>query len=316
MLLHKSLRAETRPEPAGLVIHDASRYDFIVWLFTLGNERRLRERMLGPARLKPGESVIDLGCGTGSLAMLAKERVGAHGSVMGVDASEAMIARARRKAAHTGADISFGIGVAQAIPVADDAADVVLSTLMLHHVPRRSRGQMLREIKRALKPDGRVLIVDFARRQRDVKTFWDKLHRHGSTKPEELTELLQHEGFAILDAGPVGYRDLYFVLATTAQNPSTSFEAVLQDQGRGPHRSTLFWLLIASAAGALIALHASAASGLFALQGSWTAWPLMLIGAVIALKLTLKLALVVAVRRQLGKERRGQSAPPNATQTE
>src|SRR5437016_3532977 len=81
----------------GSVIHWARRYDALVWLLTFGRERGFRERTLDLAMLRPGDAVLDVGCGTGLLAIVAKRRVGAQGAVHGIDASPEMIARARAK---------------------------------------------------------------------------------------------------------------------------------------------------------------------------------------------------------------------------
>jgi SAM-dependent methyltransferase len=100
---------------AGLVLHAPVAYDLLVWLKTLGRERVLREKILALARLGAGESVLDVGCGTGTLALTAKRQVGQSGTVCGVDASPEMIARAARKASRARLDISFNVGVAQCI---------------------------------------------------------------------------------------------------------------------------------------------------------------------------------------------------------
>src|SRR5688572_3378865 len=76
----------------GLVLHSAARYDLLVWLITRGRERAFREKVLRLARLKPGESVLDVGCGTGTLAIAARPLVGPAGAVYGIDASPEMIA--------------------------------------------------------------------------------------------------------------------------------------------------------------------------------------------------------------------------------
>src|SRR5260370_7740002 len=86
---------EQRPAPklTGNILHRAFGYDLLVWLLSLGRERDYRENTLDLARVKPGESVLDVGCGTGTLAIAAKRRVGPAGRVCGIDASPEMISR-------------------------------------------------------------------------------------------------------------------------------------------------------------------------------------------------------------------------------
>src|SRR5260370_6264054 len=122
---------------AGIVLHEAARYDLLVWLATLGRERALRERIVDLARLEPGESVLDVGCGTGSLVIAAKRRVGDASVVHGIDASPQMLARASRKARKAEADVNFQSALAQALSCADAKFDAVLATMMFHHLPRR-----------------------------------------------------------------------------------------------------------------------------------------------------------------------------------
>jgi ubiquinone/menaquinone biosynthesis C-methylase UbiE len=130
-------------------------------LLTLGREPAFREKLLQFARLHAGETVLDVGCGTGSLAIAAKRQVGSTGRVYGIDASAEMIARALKKARKAGVEIGFKNSPAQKLPFPDAQFDAVLSTMMLHHLPRKGREDCAREIRRVLKPGGRVLAVDF-----------------------------------------------------------------------------------------------------------------------------------------------------------
>ena len=88
------MRIDTAAE-GSKVIHWARAYDLLVWALMLGRERTFREKTLDLACLAEGDSVLDVGCGTGTLAILAKNRVGNLGKVTGVDASPEMINRAR-----------------------------------------------------------------------------------------------------------------------------------------------------------------------------------------------------------------------------
>ncbi|HLZ61309.1 MAG TPA: methyltransferase domain-containing protein [Ktedonosporobacter sp.] len=148
------------PRTRGIVIHWARAYDLILRFATGGREQELRQTFVELARLEPGEVVLDVGCGTGTLAMVAKERVGATGRVIGIDPSRQMIARARGKARRASLCIDFEPGVIEQLAFPDQSFDVVLCIWMIHHVPDEIKQQGLSEMARVLKPEGRLLIVD------------------------------------------------------------------------------------------------------------------------------------------------------------
>ncbi|HEX6537339.1 MAG TPA: methyltransferase domain-containing protein [Gemmatimonadaceae bacterium] len=203
------------PGTKGLVIRAEARYyDLQSWLLTFGRGRAFRERLVSLARLRPGDSVLDVGCGTGTLAIAAKRRVGATGTVHGIDASPEMIALASRKAAKAGVDVAFRTGVAEALPFPDASFDAVVSTLMLHHLPKPVRRQLAREIRRVLRPGGRVLAVDFATPARERKGLLARFHRHGHLALSDIIELLGEAGLSVVESGSVGVGDLQFAVAT------------------------------------------------------------------------------------------------------
>ena len=200
----------------GIVLHSAARYDLVVWLAMLGRERAFREKVVQLARLEPGESVLDVGCGTGTLAIAAKRQVGPEGSVTGIDASPEMLTRAYKKARKAGIELIFKNALAEALPFPDAQFDVVLTTVMLHHLPHNARQQCAREIRRVLKPCGRVLAVDFGR-DPEKRGLLAHLHRrHGHVTLSDMLTLLTEAGFKSIQSGEVGIRNLQFVLAVTS----------------------------------------------------------------------------------------------------
>jgi ubiquinone/menaquinone biosynthesis C-methylase UbiE len=210
------IQKSSAPRTNGLIIHWAARYDLLAWMLTRGREQAFRERLIELAALEQGQSVLDIGCGTGTLAIAATRHVGPSGTVRGIDASPQMIARATRKAAKADAPVTFQLAVAEQLPFPDARFDVVLSTLMLHHLPRKTREQCANEIRRVLKPGGRVLVVDFGKPQARgglVAHF----HRHGHVAVEDIETMLATLGFTTVRTGPVGLRELHFVVAQAPQ---------------------------------------------------------------------------------------------------
>jgi ubiquinone/menaquinone biosynthesis C-methylase UbiE len=208
----ESIQETGPPRTNGLVIHWAARYDLLVWLLTLGRERAFRERLLELAGIQRDQVVLDIGCGTGTLAIAATAHVGPTGNVVGIDASPQMVTRATRKAARAGVPAIFQLAGAEQLPFPDARFDVVLSTLMFHHLPRKTREQCAIEIRRVLKPGGRVFVVDFGKPQ-SRRGLLAHFHRHGHVALAEIETILANLGFATVRTGPVGLRELQYIVA-------------------------------------------------------------------------------------------------------
>lgn len=109
--------------------------------------------------LRPGERVVDCGSGSGVDSLIASRLVGPDGSVIGVDMTPEMLAKARRNAAVAGLrNVEFRQGILEALPVPDDWADVVISNGVLNLVPDKAIA--LAEFFRVLHPGGRIQLAD------------------------------------------------------------------------------------------------------------------------------------------------------------
>ncbi len=134
-----------------------SLYDPII--HRLMREDVLRERLVLEADILPGMRVLDLGCGTGTLAILTK-RSHVMAQVFGLDADPQVLDIARSKAEQAGASITLDQGLAYQLPYPDGWFDRLLSSLVFHHLTTEQKRLALDEVVRVLQPGGKFTLLD------------------------------------------------------------------------------------------------------------------------------------------------------------
>lgn len=125
-------------------------------------EATVKRGLVAAAGLLPGHRVLDLGCGTGTLALRVK-RACPGAAVTGFDADPRMLRVAAAKAGRRGLVVSFGQGFAQTLPYPDGSFDRVVSSLFFHHLSPRAKADALGEALRVLAPGGELHVADWGR---------------------------------------------------------------------------------------------------------------------------------------------------------
>jgi ubiquinone/menaquinone biosynthesis C-methylase UbiE len=135
-------------------------YDPVVAMTT--REAIFRQRLLAQADLHAGQRVLDLACGSGTMAALIKHRH-PRVSVTGLDGDPEILALARAKAQVAGLDTRFDEGLSIALPYGQAEFDVVFSSLFFHHLDSDGKARTLQEVLRVLRPGGALHVCDWGR---------------------------------------------------------------------------------------------------------------------------------------------------------
>jgi ubiquinone/menaquinone biosynthesis C-methylase UbiE len=149
--------------------------------------------------LKPGQTVLDLGSGAGIDCFLASKKVGPKGSVIGVDMTPEMLARARENARKGGYhNVEFRLGEIEHLPVSDSSIDVIISNCVVNLVP--NKGSVYRESFRALRPGGVLAVSDvvatrpISAKERAEPSHWSSCSS-GALEVNKVKSLLRRAGF-------------------------------------------------------------------------------------------------------------------------
>lgn len=134
-------------------------YDPLVHLTT--RETAFKNALLKQSKPEKGQKILDLACGTGTLAIAIKKKC-RETEVTGYDVDEEILRMARKKAKQAQIEINFERGYSDVLPFADESFDRVFSTLFFHHLTLERKNKTLREIVRVLKPNGEFHLADFA----------------------------------------------------------------------------------------------------------------------------------------------------------
>lgn len=164
--------------------------DILEWLLTLGKLEHVFGEVVKSAGLRPGQRLLDLGCGTGALVRLAAAQcpAGDETELWGLDATPQMVERAKARSAAHGSDdrVRFVLGVCESLPFEDGHFDVVTSTFLYHHLPPALKVRTTAQVRRVLKPGGRFVLCDYDRPRSALDYFmWAPLRLFSN---EYLTE--------------------------------------------------------------------------------------------------------------------------------
>jgi SAM-dependent methyltransferase len=178
-------------------------YDTALRLFM--RERKFKRRLIRQAEIREGGRVLDVGCGTGTLAVMVKQEH-AGTEVVGLDGDPKVLEIARRKAAKAGVSLVLDEGMSYELPYPDATFDRVLSSMMFHHLSTPDKGRTFREIFRVLRPGGGLHVVDFgpphSLYSRLVARLSAGLGHAAANVKGELPEMFMEAGFSeVSDTG-------------------------------------------------------------------------------------------------------------------
>lgn len=157
-----------------------------------------RGELIEQAKLQPGLRALDIGCGTGSLVVLA-QRLHPKLELVGLDPDPKALTRAQRKVERAGASVQLDRGFSNEIPHPDASFDRVFSSFMFHHLSPDAKRATLNEVRRVLRPSGSLHLLDFGGGDHGLHSWLARVsHSHENMHDNlegRLLELLAEAGF-------------------------------------------------------------------------------------------------------------------------
>jgi SAM-dependent methyltransferase len=167
-------------------------------------EAAFKGRLVRQARIEAGQRVLDLGCGTGTLALMVK-RTQPEAQVVGLEVDPAALKLAWAKARKYGLEVGLDLGTALQLPYRDGAFHRVLVSLVLHHLTPQDRARALKEVLRVLAPGGQLHVVDFGPPAGPLAWLPSLLVRRAEHAREfiqgRLPQMLREAGFDRVEEG-------------------------------------------------------------------------------------------------------------------
>lgn len=193
-------------------------YNILVKLIFLGKEQQFREGVVAMASIQSQEKVLEVGCGTGSFAIIAKQNTDSSVQIVATDAAPEMIEKARQEAEKAGVNIDFQTGLAERIEFPDNTFDVVMNSFMVHHLPDNLKAKAFAEMYRVLKPGGRIQVVDFEPPKRGFYKMYIRMLVGAMMQIDnsEILPLLEEAGFNSIKMTQAGHSLATAIVGTKA----------------------------------------------------------------------------------------------------
>ena len=175
---------------------------------------RVHRRLALNAAVEPGHRVLEIGCGTGNLA-LRVQRMHPAADVVGLDPDPLALARARRKAERAGLPVRWHQGTGGELPCPDESLDRVLSAFMFHHLDEAEKHRMLTEVRRVLRPGGQLHLADFGGHHHGLAGRWVHRNEHlRANAGDGIPARMRDAGFTDVRTGERGHLGVLHVRAT------------------------------------------------------------------------------------------------------